>query len=111
METNLSYPLKLESISEAPRQFSEARRSHLPATDISRLVLYAPSSPVGDEVTPAAVLVITDVGWVLASENADCGISIEQCTFSDTLFLELTSIVLWGQLKSTMPRRALRTAP
>jgi hypothetical protein len=99
METNLSYPRKLESISEAPEQFSEAVKSHLPATDISRLVLYAPPSSVGDEVTPATVLVITDVGWVLGSENADGGISVEQCRFSDTLFLELTSIVLWGQLK------------
>jgi len=86
METNTGYPRKLESVSEAPTQFSEAVRSHLPATDGSRLVLYAPRSPVGDEVAPATALVITDVGWVLASENADGGISVERCTFSDTLF-------------------------
>ena len=35
----------------------------------------------------------------MASEDQHGGISVEQCTFSDTLFLELTSIVLWGQLK------------
>ena len=99
METNIGYPRKLESISEAPERFSEALKSHLPAADSFHLVLYAPPSSVGDEVAPATVLVITDVRWVLASEDADGGISVEQCTFSDTLFLELTSIVLWGQLK------------
>jgi hypothetical protein len=99
METNLDYPRKLESISEAPKQFSEALGSHFSETDTFRLLLHAPPSSVGDEVVSATALVITEIGWVLASENPNGGISVEQCAFSDTLFLELTSIVLWGQLK------------
>ena len=91
------YSRKLESISEAPAPFSEALRSYLSATDNIRLSLYAP--PIGDETVPATVLVVTDEGWLVASENQDGGISVEQCKFNDTLFLELTSIVLWGQLK------------
>ena len=91
------YSRKLESLSEAPEQFSEALRSNLSATDNIRLILYAP--PIGDENVPATVLVVTDEGWLVASENQDGGISVEKCTFADTLFLELTSIVLWGQLK------------
>jgi hypothetical protein len=103
METNTgyphNYPHKLKSILEAPEQFSEALRSHLSATDAFRLILYAPSASIGDEKVPATVLVVTDDGWLVASENQDGGISVEQCKFNDTLFLELTSIVLWGQLK------------
>ena len=99
METNTDYPRKLESISEVPEQFSEAVRSHLSAIDAVRLLLYAPSASVGDEEVPATVLVVTDDGWLVASENEDSGSSVEQCKFNDTLFLELTSIVLWGQLK------------
>jgi hypothetical protein len=103
METNTgyphNYPHKLKSILEAPEQFSEALRSHLSATDAFRLILYAPSASIGDEKVPATVLVVTDDGWLVVSENQDGGISGEQCKFNDTLFLELTSIVLWGQLK------------
>ena len=103
METNTgyphNYPHELESILEAPEQFSEALRSHLSATDAFRLILYAPSASIGDEKVPATVLVVTDDGWLVASENQDGGISVEQCKFYDTLFLELKSIVLWGRLK------------
>jgi len=99
METNTGYPRKLEAISEAPEQFSEALRSHLSATDSLSLILCAPRVPMGDENVPATTLVVTDDGWLVASENQDGGISVEQCKFNDTLFLELTSIVLWGQLK------------
>jgi hypothetical protein len=103
METNTgyphNYPHKLKSILEAPEQFSEALRSHLSATDAFRLILYAPSTSIGDEKVPATVLVVTDDGWLVASENQDGGISVEQCKFNDTLFLELKSIVLWGRLK------------
>jgi hypothetical protein len=63
------------------------------------LILYAPSPTVADEKVPATVLVVTDDGWLVASENQDGGINVEQCKFNDTLFVELTSIVLLGQLK------------
>ncbi len=99
METNTGYPRKLGSISEVPERFSEALRSHLSAIGAVRLLLYAPSTSVGDEEVPATVLVVTDDGWLVASENQDGGSSVEQCKFIDTLFLELTSIVLWGELK------------
>jgi hypothetical protein len=103
MEPNTGYPYnyphKLKSISEAPEQFSEALRSHLSAADICRLIVYAPPASVVERKVPATVLVITDDGWLVASENQDGGISVEQSKFSDTLFLELTSIALWGRLK------------
>jgi len=94
-----NYPHKLESILEAAEQFSEALRSHLSASDASRLILYAPCASVGEEKVPATVLVVSDDGWLLASENQDGDVSVEKCKFNDSLFLELTSIVLWGQLK------------
>jgi hypothetical protein len=58
-----------------------------------------PSTSVGEEKVPATVLLVTDDGWLLASENQDGGVSVEKCKFNDSLFLELTSIVLRGQLK------------
>jgi hypothetical protein len=103
MKTNTGYPQnyphKLESILEAPGQFSEALRSHVSASDAFGVIVYAPSASVGGETVPATVLLVTDDGWLLASENQDGGVSVEKCKFNDSLFLELTSIVLWGKLK------------
>jgi hypothetical protein len=72
------YSRKLESISEVPEQFSEAVRSHISAIDAVRLLLYAPSAFVGDEEVLATVLVVTDDGWLVASENQDGGSRVEQ---------------------------------
>jgi hypothetical protein len=103
METNTgyphNYPHKLKSILEAPEQFSETLRSHLSATGAHRLLLCAPSESVLDEKVAATVFVVTDDGWLLASENQDGSITVEQSKFDDTLFLELTSIVLSARLK------------
>jgi hypothetical protein len=42
---------------------------------------------------------VTSVGWLVASATEAGGVSIQKSNFGDTLFLELTSILLWGQLK------------
>jgi hypothetical protein len=51
------------------------------------------------EKTPATVLAVTNDGWLVASENDDGGASVEKSDFGETLFLELTSILLYGQLR------------
>lgn len=99
METYKDYSRKLESVSEAPESFRQPLTSHLSATDVPRLILYAPPVSVGEESIPASVVIVTDAGWLLASEDRDGSIGVERSLFNDTLFVELTSIVLWGQLK------------
>jgi hypothetical protein len=42
------------------------------------------------------VLAVTNNGWLLASETEDGGATVEKSNFSDTLFLELKSILLLG---------------
>ena len=99
MKTDTGYPHKLESTSEIPEQLSDALRNHLSAIDSVPLLLYAPSRFVGDEEVSATILAVTNDGWLVAAEKQDGGIGVEHSKFNDTLFLELTSIVLWGQLK------------
>ena len=53
----------------------------------------------GDEKSPATVLAVTNHGWLVASETEEGGAALEKSAFSDTLFLELTSILLFGQLR------------
>jgi hypothetical protein len=61
--------------------------------------IYAPAYSAGTEKTPATLLAVTKPGWLVASETEGGGASVEKSDFSETLFLELTSILLSGQLK------------
>lgn len=101
IETFQEFPRKLGSISEVPGRLLDALRSHHVAANAPRLIAYTPAISVGDENLPASVLLVTDTGWLLASaEDLDAGdVIVEGSPFSETLFVELTSIVLWGELK------------
>jgi hypothetical protein len=52
-----------------------------------------------DEKTPATVLAVTNDGWLVASETENGRASVEKSDFSETLFLELTSLLLLGQFR------------
>jgi hypothetical protein len=99
MDIDRNVPTKLNTIHEAPEPISRTLADHFPSQKCVRLLIYAPAATVGDAKSPATVLAVTDEGWLMASENDDGSVSVDKCSFSDTLFLQLTSIVLWGELK------------
>jgi hypothetical protein len=47
----------------------------------------------------ATLLAVTGEGWLVVSQSEEGNVSVEDCKFDDTLFLELTSLILWGELK------------
>ena len=49
--------------------------------------------------SPTTVLVVTGDRWLVAAENEAGDVSVDKCSFTDTLFFELTSSLLWGRLK------------
>lgn len=98
MDIDTRFPTKLDSISDAPHPLRTALVDNFPLNESVRLLVHAPAS-TGDEKTPATVLAVTNNGWLVASETEDGGVSVEKSNFSDTLFFELTSILLLGQLK------------
>ena len=71
----------------------------IPAGEPVRLIVHAPAFPTGDEKSPATVLVVTKNGWLVASETEEGGAAVEKADFSDTLFFELASVLLLGQLR------------
>jgi hypothetical protein len=64
-----------------------------------RLLVHAPAFSSADEKSPATLLAITSNGWLVVTETENGGSTAEKSNFSDTLFLELTSALLLGQLK------------
>jgi hypothetical protein len=92
------FPTKIDAIKDVPEPLGKALRESLPAKDSVRFIVYAPLFSTADERSSATVLAVTSEGWLVASENESGGVSIQTSSFRDTLFLELTSILLWGQL-------------
>jgi hypothetical protein len=99
MEIDTTFPTKLDTVSDTPEPLRSVLSESLPAGEPIRLLVHSPSFPTGDEKSPATVLAVTNSGWLVASETADGGVTLEKSLFSEILFLELRSILLLGQLR------------
>jgi hypothetical protein len=92
----------LTLVSRAGSAVSKRHRNRsvdsLPSEEPVRLLVYAPALAM-EERSPATMLAVTDKSWLVASEIEGGGASIENSDFGDTLFIELASILLFGQLK------------
>src|ERR1700720_583062 len=99
MEIDTRFPTKLNTVSDAPEPLRSALEPSLPAGGLVRLLVHAPAFATEDEKSPATVLAVTNTGWAVASETESGGASIDKSDFNDTLFFELKSILLSGQLK------------
>ena len=99
MEIDPRFPTKLSTVSDAPEPLRSVLAGSLPSGESTRLLVHAPAFATGDEKTPATVLAVTNNGWLVASESADGSGAVEKSSFTDTLYLELKSILLLGQLR------------
>ena len=98
MDFDSPFPSKLDSIRDAPERLRRGLVENLPSEESVRLLVYAPAFSTADESLPATVLAVANDGWLLASETAGSAI-VQKSDFSDTLLLELTSVLLFGQLR------------
>ena len=98
MDLDYRFPSKLNSIRDAPERLRRGLVENLSSEESARLLVYAPAFSTADENSPATVLAVTNDGWLVASETAGSAI-VQKSNFSDTLLLELTSVLLLGQLR------------
>jgi hypothetical protein len=98
MNIDTRFPTKLDTVSDAPEPLRSELVKNLPTEVPVRLLVHAPAFPTGDEKSPATVLAVTNDGWLVVSETEDGGAILVKSDFSNTLFFELTSILLLGQL-------------
>src|SRR5260221_7531864 len=99
MEIDTRFPTKLNTVSDAPEPLRSALVESFPSGQPVRLLVHAPAFTTGDEKSPSTVLAVTNNGWLVASETEDGGAAVEKSDFSDTLYLQLKSILLLGQLR------------
>ena len=99
MEIDDRFPTKLNTITDAPEPLRDVLAERLPPATPIRLLVHAPGFSTLDQKTPATVLAVTDSCWLVALERDEYSASLESASFPDTLFPELTSILLSGRLK------------
>jgi hypothetical protein len=99
MQIDNRFPTKLDTVVDVPEPFRSALAEGLPSGETVRLIVHAPAFSTEEQKSPATVLLVTDNGWLLASETEQGGSTLQKSDFNNTLFLELTSIFLFGQLR------------
>jgi len=98
MSVDSRFASKLDSVDDAPGALRNALTDNFQSQDSIRLLIHAPAFSTMNEAWPATILGVTNDRWVVVSETEN-GLSVEKCNFRETLFFELTSILLSGQLK------------
>jgi hypothetical protein len=99
MEIDTRFPTKLDTVSEAPEPLRSALLQSFPSGEPIPLLVHAPAFTTADEESAATVLAVTNDGWLLVSETENGAAAVEKSNFSETLYLELRSILLLGQLR------------
>jgi hypothetical protein len=99
MEIDTRFPTKLSNVSDAPEPLRSALAASLPSGESTRLLIHAPAFATGDEKTPATVLAVTNSGWLVVSGTETGSAAVEKSNFTETLYLELKSVLLLGQLR------------
>ena len=99
MEIDVILPTKLNAIAEVPEPLRSAVAENIPSESSLRLLVHAPAFSTATEKTPATVLALTNEGWLVAMETEEGHATVESSKYSETLFFELTSMLLFGQLK------------
>src|ERR1700676_2234993 len=98
MNLDTRFPTKLDNVSDAPEPLRNELLKSLPLKESVRFLVHAPAFATGEKKSPATLLAVTNTGWLVASETEDGGSALVKSDFSNTLFFELTSILLLGQL-------------
>jgi hypothetical protein len=99
MDLDTRFASKLDNIADAPVAFRDAMAQYLPSPDCHRLLAYSPTFTTLGHRSPATLLAISSDRWLVASDDADGNVYVDECRFENTLLLELTTILLYGQLK------------
>jgi hypothetical protein len=99
MEIDANLPTRLNAIAEAPEPLRSTVAENIPSENSIRLLVHAPAFSTATEKTPATVLAVTNEGWLVATETEEGAATVEMSNFSETLFFDLTSMLLFGQLK------------
>src|ERR1700680_4384122 len=95
------FPVQYTDIDECPVHFRAPLNRVINATENIYYIIYSPAFLSGGSLVPGSVFCVTDRGWLIVHEpkRKGDGIVLASAIYADTLLVELTNILLYGQLK------------
>lgn len=90
---------RLSSAADAREPFGEVLRRHWGDGSQARLLIYTPPHETVKARSPASVLALSNQEWLLVEEMADSSVRVTRSGYDRTLWVELTSILLYGALR------------
>src|SRR5271165_2897306 len=90
-----------KSITELPSPFREAIMGQVTETAAVHELIYSPAFNTTKFRSPASVLCVTNQRWLIALLGEDRKVQVDRSSYDHTLSVELTLILLYGQLKMT----------
>ena len=90
---------RVRTVQEAPEPFRGVLLGHLSVQESARLLVYGPPDHNLSTISPGTLLAVTERGWVTVYEHEDGTTAVAEASFRDTLLVQLTLILLYGQLR------------
>lgn len=112
MDIDQNFPTKLQTVDDVPEPLRRALKDRISPREQVSIIIHSPAFSAVDDL-PATVLAVQKDGWLVATEE-EGGVSMQQSTFDETLSLELSSVLLSGELKIffvSVGRRCVATIP
>jgi hypothetical protein len=107
MDAQDRFTIRANCLDELPEPFQSALRERLSPQDSVSLLAFTPTWSRGSIRSPATLLTLADQRWLLVSDDERGAAAVVECAFDDTLLVELTEILLRGQLKIDFAQRGM----
>jgi hypothetical protein len=99
MKIDRSFAGKAKSVDEAPEPFRQILREQIKPREGVLLLVYSPVFKSAGRRFDATILAITNERWLMLAEEESGNVRVSSASFDDTLLVELTEILLFGQMK------------
>jgi hypothetical protein len=93
------FPASMKRLENLPPAFQEGLSNRIGENESVLEVMFSPAFRAGKSSTFASVLCVTDNRWLVALSQKNGSITVATASYEATLLLELTLILLYGQLK------------
>ena len=93
------FPFRVANVDHCPDRFRDLLRAAVDVTDNIFQIIYSPAFAAGKAYLPGSVLCVADRRWVIVHETRRDRVVVEKAGFDETLFVEVTVMLLYGRLK------------
>jgi len=101
------FPSRAASIKDLPSPFREALLTHIQPGEALQHLMLSPAFAAQKYRARASLFCVTDRRWLIVLKEEDGSATIGQATFEKTLVVELTIILLYGQVRIDFMKEGL----